>query len=107
MKAWSNSDEKENRKETNDRKKSLSLKRDSLTTSINNSKLSLKNLLSYNGSEKVDQPTYIEPLAPIMSYSSQNQIEPSTNMVRVVLFILQMFYQSKKDDILSNKYFIC
>ena len=57
-------------------------KRSSLTKSITNSKLSLRKLLNNNETTTADHKTYIEPLAPIMSYSSQNQIEPNTNMVR-------------------------
>ena len=62
-------------------------KRSSLTKSITNSKLSLRKLLNNNETTAADHKTYIEPLAPIMSYSSQNQIEPNTNMVRCFSYI--------------------
>ena len=66
---------------------SLRSKRSSLTRSITNSKLSLRKLLNNNETTAADHKTYIEPLAPIMSYSSQNQIEPNTNMVRCLSYI--------------------
>ena len=66
---------------------SLRSKRSSLTKSITNSKLSLRKLLNNNETTSADHKTYIEPLAPIMSYSSQNQIEPNTNMVRFLSYI--------------------
>lgn len=85
LSAWSGipeGDDKvgQNIKEVNSSEKSLRTKRDSLTTSINNSKTSLRKLLSNKETEKVDRQTFIEPLDPIMSYSSQ--VEPSTNMRR-------------------------
>ena len=88
LSAWSGIPESDdtldqNIKEVNSSKRSLRTKRDSLTTSINNSKTSLKKLLNNKETEKVDQQTFIEPLDPIMSYSSQ--VEPSTNMVRSVV----------------------
>ena len=88
MSAWSGIPESDdtldqNIKEVNSSKRSLRTKRDSLTTSINNSKTSLKKLLNNKETEKVDRQTFIEPLDPFMSYSSQ--VEPSTNMVRFVV----------------------
>ena len=64
-------------KEINSSRTSLKARKDSLAASINDSRTSLKKLLS---KKDTDQKTFIEPLDPIMSYSSQ--IEPSTNMVR-------------------------
>ena len=64
-------------KEINSSRTSLKARKDSLAASINDSRISLKKLLS---TKDTDRKTFIEPLDPIMSYSSQ--IEPSTNMVR-------------------------
>ena len=88
MTAWSGIPETDSKadpniREVNSSKRSSRTKRDSLTASINNSKTSLKKLLSNKEPEKFDRQTFIEPLDPIMSYSSQ--IEPSTNMVRSVV----------------------
>ena len=82
------SEESPNSKDINSGSNGLRSKRSSLTRSITNSKLSLRKLLNNNESTAGDQKTYIEPLAPIMSYSSQNQIEPNTNMVRFMSCLL-------------------
>ena len=74
LSAWSN-DEK--LQEINSSRTSLKSRKNSFVASISNSKTSLRKLLTI---KDTDQNTFIEPLDPIMSYSSQ--IEPSTNMVR-------------------------
>ena len=81
------SEESSNSKDINSECNSLRSKRSSLTKSITNSRLSLRKLLNNNKPNAADHKTYIEPLAPIMSYSSQNQIEPNTNMVRCLSYI--------------------
>ena len=80
LSAWSKEAEAgndEKLKEINSSRTSLKSRKNSIATSISNSKTSLRKLLSI---KDTDQKTFIEPLDPIMSYSSQ--IEPSTNMVR-------------------------
>ena len=74
LSAWSNDVKLQ---EINTSRTSLKSRRNSFVASISNSKTSLRKLLTI---KDTDQNTFIEPLDPIMSYSSQ--IEPSTNMVR-------------------------
>jgi len=74
LSAWSK-DEK--LQEINSSRTSLKSRKNSFVASISNSKTSLRKLLTIKDTE---QNTFIEPLDPIMSYSSQ--IEPSTNMRR-------------------------
>ena len=93
-------DETPNHKDIVSGSNSLRSKRSSLTKSITNSKLSLRKLLNNNETTAADHKTYIEPLAPIMSYSSQNQIEPNTNMVRFLSYI-SIKLKSLSSNILS------
>ena len=80
LSAWSKEADignEEKLQEINSSRTSLKSRKNSFAASISNSKSSLRKLLSI---KDTDQKTFIEPLDPIMSYSSQ--IEPSTNMVR-------------------------
>ena len=88
LKAWSGIGGKENIEngrgdDSSSSKVSLRGKRNSFTKTISNSRLSLKKLLNKEEEEETDRQTIIEPLDPIMSYSSQNQIEPSQAMVSI------------------------
>ena len=88
LKAWSGIGEKENTENgrsenSNSSKISLRGKRNSFTKTISNSRLSLKKLLNKEEEEGADRQTILEALDPIMSYSSQNQIEPVQTMVSI------------------------
>ena len=104
--AWKNTilaanEETPNHKNIVSGSNSLRSKRSSLPRSITNSKLSLRKLLNNNETTAADHKTYIEPLAPIMSYSSQNQIEPNTNMVRCLSYI-----STKLKSTSSNSFYL-
>ena len=80
LSAWSKDtevNESDKIKELNSSKTSLKARKNSFTASLTNSKTSLQKILN---NKDTDQPTFIEPLDTIMSYSSQ--IDPNTNMVR-------------------------